>query len=61
MEPVSLTATTAKLVYTGACLAVGFYIGKKLTNKIDYWIFTHSKEFEQFVKSRKATEPVPEV
>lgn len=47
----------AQLVGAAICLSVGFWVGKKLTNRIDYFIYTHSKEFaqqkEKFLLDRK--------
>ena len=57
IEPISgtaIAATTAKLVTTGACLALGFWLCKKLTNQIDYFIFIHSKEYKETVAKEAA-------
>jgi hypothetical protein len=41
------------LVVTGFCLAIGFWAGKKLTNKIDEFLYTHSKEFKELCEHEK--------
>jgi len=53
MEPTSLTITAGKLIFTGFCLAIGFWAGKKLTNRIDEFLYIHSKEFKQFTADKK--------
>jgi len=49
----SFAIKTASLIFTGACLAIGFWAGKKLTNRIDEFLYVHSREFKQFVADRK--------
>ena len=55
MEPVSLSVAAGKIIFTGACLAVGFWVGKKLTNRIDYFIYTHSAEFKEQINKTAAS------
>jgi len=51
-----------KLVGMGAALAIGFWGAKKLTDRVDVFITTHSKEYRQLVeemakKEENANEP----
>jgi len=39
-----------KLVGFGAALAIGFWSAKKLTDRVDCFIFEHSKEYRQLVE-----------
>ena len=50
MEPTSVTVLAGKIIFTGFCLAVGFWAGKKVTNRIDEFIFCHSKEYREIAK-----------
>ena len=36
---------TGILIATGTCLAVGFWIGKKITNKLDEVLILNNKEY----------------
>ena len=51
-----------KLIVMGGCLALGFWGAKKLTDRVDVFITTHSKEYRQLVeemakKEENANEP----
>jgi len=51
MDPLSLTA--GKLIFTGAMLSIGWWMGKKLTNQIDSFIDFHSNEYLQIGRDKK--------
>lgn len=51
MTPTAIAA--AKLLFTGFFLCLGFYGARKLTNKIDQFLFEHSMEFRQITTSRQ--------
>lgn len=53
MEPLTITTVAGKLVFSGACLSIGFWMGKKITNRIDTFLITHSQEYKDLIKSRK--------
>lgn len=53
MEPTTLTITAGKLVFTGTCLAIGFWIGKKVTNRIDTFLALHSQEYKDLINVKK--------
>ena len=40
----AVTAKAGSLIAVGTCLAVGFWAGKKLTNKVDEFICKHNKK-----------------
>jgi hypothetical protein len=42
----SLAIKAASLIGAGFFLAIGFWGGKRLTNKLDYFIYKHSKAKE---------------
>lgn len=46
----SLAKSAAVLVFTGACLAVGFWSGKKVTNLIDEAYYTSDKKITEIAK-----------
>ncbi len=59
MEPLTVGGTilgVGKAIGLGACLAVGFWAAKKLTDRIDYFIAQHSVEFKELVSSLAAAE-----
>jgi hypothetical protein len=43
-----------KLVLSGFALGIGFYLSKKLTNKIDEFILMNSKDIESLLNQQKA-------
>ena len=61
MEPASLAITTGKVIYMGTCLAIGFWIGKKITNRIDEFIITHSSDFKELTREKKQSDPLETV
>ena len=57
-EPISiglLGATIAikavSLIGAGFALSLGFWGGKRLTNRLDYFIYTHSKAYREDQKN----------
>lgn len=55
MEPITagLGIQACKLMFAGLFLSIGFWMGKKATNKVDEWLFTRSDEFKQFVREQQ--------
>ena len=70
MEPVSTSIgigviavagakTALILIGTGACLALGFWAAKKLTNQSDAWLDMRDPEVKKFIQEHSgANEPV---
>ena len=44
------------LIGVGAALSLGFWAGKKLTNRIDVFLYQRSKEYKTDIKSMKSRE-----
>ena len=43
--------TTGKMIFSGACLGVGFWMSKKITNVMDEYLFMYDKrKLEQLSK-----------
>ena len=63
MEPGSATVVALKLIGMGFCLGIGFYMSKKLTNKVDQFLFENSNEFKELLKERNGnrTEGQPQL
>jgi len=53
MEPVSLTAAAGKLIFIGFCLSVGFWTGKKITNKIDHFLQKNEQNLREFMQAHR--------
>ena len=38
------------MIHSGLCLSIGFFAGKKVTNRIDEFLFENSKEYEKMTE-----------
>jgi hypothetical protein len=38
------------MIHSGLFLSIGFFAGKKITNRIDEFLFENSKEYEQMTQ-----------
>jgi hypothetical protein len=54
----ALTVKAGELIFIGFSLSLGFWAGKKLTNKIDYYLFTKSDEFKKLAEKQQQVEGV---
>jgi hypothetical protein len=45
--------TSLKMVWAGMMLCLGFWACKKLTNRVDQFLFTHSREFRETKRQRE--------
>ena len=53
---------TATLMYMGACLGIGFWGAKKLTNIVDEWQYERSDEYKKLVEDlRKENQSKDEI
>lgn len=50
-----ITVKAGQLIFVGMFLSCGFWLGKKLTSRIDQFIFTHSKEFSHLKNLEEPT------
>lgn len=49
-----LAMTGGKVVFTGFCLGIGIWGAKKVTNRLDEFIFEHSKKFQKLIDEERA-------
>lgn len=50
--PTLITFGVFKLITTGICLSIGFWAGKKFTNRIDTLIALHSPEVRALIENK---------
>jgi len=58
-----MITTALTVIAYGSLLGVGFWSSKKVTNQIDYWLYTHSKKYKDLVKQQvqKDMSPIEEI
>lgn len=45
-----MITTALTVIAYGGLLSVGFWGGKKLTNQLEYYAYTHSKKYKNLLK-----------
>jgi len=46
----ALAIKSGELIFIGAMLSLGFWVSKKLTNKIDTYLFMRTEEYQKLIK-----------
>ncbi len=50
MTTLGLSMLFGQFVFTGFFLAIGFWLARKFTTRVDEWLFRRSSEFQEYVK-----------